>query len=224
MKNLFVACALLFVCNLLRAQQFGGNPAYIEWRQINTDAARVIYPEGLDSIAQRIQAIVNYMHKNYSSTIGEKLRKINIVLQSNTSVTNGYVALAPYRREFYLMPPQNAFELGAKSEDVSNRFNMKPTVGLAIFQLPDANALETADLVKAKIKGEKIVTPEFAEPPPVVDLMAALKKSLETIKPPASSKPSRAREEAEEKKAAPKKAQAKKDQTAAPKAKARRAG
>jgi len=115
MKKLFLASALLFVCNFLSAQLFGGNPAYIEWRQINTEAARVIYPEGLDSIAQRIQAIVNYMHKNYSSTIGEKLRKINIVLQSNTSVTNGYVALGPYRSEFYLMPPQNAFELGAQN-------------------------------------------------------------------------------------------------------------
>ena len=42
-------------------------------------------------------------------------------------------------------------ELGAKSEDVSNRFDGKPTVGLAVFQLPDANALATADLVKAKM-------------------------------------------------------------------------
>ncbi len=53
-----------------------------------------------------------------------------------------------------------------------------------------------ADLVKAKIKGENIVTPEVAEPAPIVDLMAALKKSLETIKPPASSKATRAREAA----------------------------
>jgi multidrug efflux pump len=43
-------------------------------------------------------------------------------------------------------------ELGARSQDVSNRFDGKPTVGLAIFQLPDANALETADLVKAKVR------------------------------------------------------------------------
>ncbi len=42
-------------------------------------------------------------------------------------------------------------ELGARSQDVSNRFDGKPTVGLAIFQLPDANALETADMVKAKM-------------------------------------------------------------------------
>ncbi len=114
MKKLLFAC-LIIVSQSLHAQTFGGNPSFIEWRQINTDAARVIYPEGLDSIAQRVVAIVNYMHKNYSSTIGEKLRKINIVLQSNTSITNGYVALAPYRSEFYLMPPQNAFELGAQN-------------------------------------------------------------------------------------------------------------
>jgi DNA end-binding protein Ku len=55
-----------------------------------------------------------------------------------------------------------------------------------------------SELVKAKIKGEKIVTPEVAEPAPIVDLMAALKKSLETMKPPASSKPTRAREAAGE--------------------------
>jgi DNA end-binding protein Ku len=63
-----------------------------------------------------------------------------------------------------------------------------------------------AELIKAKIKGEAIVTPEVAEPAPVVDLMAALKKSLETMKPPAQSKPTRVREPAaaeDEKKAAP---------------------
>ena len=53
-----------------------------------------------------------------------------------------------------------------------------------------------AELIKAKIKGEKIITAEITEPAPVVDLMAALKKSLETIKPPAKSKPTREREPA----------------------------
>ncbi len=42
-------------------------------------------------------------------------------------------------------------ELGARSEDISNRFDLKPTVGLAIFQLPDANALATADRVQEKM-------------------------------------------------------------------------
>ena len=66
-------------------------------------------------------------------------------------------------------------------------------------------------LIKAKVKGETVVTPEIAEPAPVVDLMSALKKSLETMKPPAVSKPSRAREAAPVKgrAAAPAKAKAK---------------
>jgi multidrug efflux pump len=42
-------------------------------------------------------------------------------------------------------------ELGARSQDVAMRFDGKPTVGLAIFQLPTANALDTADSVKAKV-------------------------------------------------------------------------
>jgi multidrug efflux pump len=42
-------------------------------------------------------------------------------------------------------------QLAARNEDISNRYDGKPAVGLAIFQLPDANALETADVVKAKI-------------------------------------------------------------------------
>jgi multidrug efflux pump len=43
-------------------------------------------------------------------------------------------------------------EMGAKSQDVSNQFDRKATIGLAIFQLSDANALDTADLVKDKMK------------------------------------------------------------------------
>jgi multidrug efflux pump len=42
-------------------------------------------------------------------------------------------------------------ELEARSQDINNRFDGKPTVGLAIFQLPDANALATADEIKAKM-------------------------------------------------------------------------
>ena len=42
-------------------------------------------------------------------------------------------------------------ELGAKNEDVSNRFDRKQTIGLAVFLLSGENALETGDLVKAKI-------------------------------------------------------------------------
>jgi hydrophobe/amphiphile efflux-1 (HAE1) family protein len=43
-------------------------------------------------------------------------------------------------------------ELGAKSQDVGNRFDGKQTIGLAIFLLSGANALETGDTIKAKME------------------------------------------------------------------------
>jgi multidrug efflux pump len=43
-------------------------------------------------------------------------------------------------------------ELGARAQDIANRFDRKPTVGLAIFQLPNANALETANLIQQKMR------------------------------------------------------------------------
>src|SRR5262249_36948441 len=51
-------------------------------------------------------------------------------------------------------------ELDAKNQDISTRVNRKPAVSLAIFQLPDANALETADRIKAKVEELKKDFPE----------------------------------------------------------------
>ena len=42
-------------------------------------------------------------------------------------------------------------ELGAKNQDIECIVNGKPSVSMAIFQLPDANALDTADIVRAKM-------------------------------------------------------------------------
>ena len=43
-------------------------------------------------------------------------------------------------------------ELGAKSQDQSLTLDTKPSVGLAIFQLPGSNALDTANLIKARMR------------------------------------------------------------------------
>jgi multidrug efflux pump len=44
-----------------------------------------------------------------------------------------------------------AVELGARSSDIANKFDNKPTVGLAVFLQPDANALACADEVKRRM-------------------------------------------------------------------------
>ena len=112
MKINFPIFLILFAMNA-SAQQFGGNPSYIKWKQINTDTARIIFPEELGDAARRVSSVVHELQKNHSATIGSRLAKINIVLQNQSTVSNAYVALGPFRSEFYLFAPQNSFELGA---------------------------------------------------------------------------------------------------------------
>ncbi len=104
---------LLCFSSGLFAQQFGGNPPSLKWKQLNTDTARIIFPTGLDSVAQQVAAIVHTLSRTTLPTIGPFQRKINIVLQNQTIIPNGYVSLAPFRSEFQLTPEQNSFDLGS---------------------------------------------------------------------------------------------------------------
>ncbi len=107
---LLLACCFHFNS---KAQIFGGNPAAIKWQQINTDTARIIFPKGVEIQAKRVASIIHQLQQTPDKSIGNRIKKINIVLQNNTTISNGYVGLAPYRSEYYLNAPQNPFELGA---------------------------------------------------------------------------------------------------------------
>lgn len=117
MRLLVIICWLLiviFVADIkVQAQQFGGNPSSIKWSQINTDTARIIFPEELVGQGRKVASIVHELQRSHTGTIGNRLRKINIVLQNQTSFSNGYVGLGPFRSEFYLFAPQNSFETSA---------------------------------------------------------------------------------------------------------------
>lgn len=104
---------LLLTATQIRAQQFGGNPPSIKWNQVNTKAAKVIFPRGLDSAAQEVANIVAQMNKSIQPTIGYKQKQISIVLQNQTTIANAYVGLAPFRSEFFLTPEQNSFDIGS---------------------------------------------------------------------------------------------------------------
>jgi hypothetical protein len=97
------------------AQVFGGHPPSQKWLQINTDTVRVIFAPGLEKTARDIVDITRGLNSATLPTIGSKVRKINIVLQHQTTNSNGYVGLGPWRSEFYLTPMQNSFGLGSLS-------------------------------------------------------------------------------------------------------------
>lgn len=102
----------LFLHGILCAQQFGGFPPSTRWQQINTDTVRLIYTPGAGSQANRIASLVLRAAADTPFALGGQLRKVNIVLHSRTTLANGYVSLAPFRSEFYLIPGGNVYDFG----------------------------------------------------------------------------------------------------------------
>lgn len=95
------------------SQQFGGNPPSVKWEQVNNPAVKVIFQKGMDSTANRVANVIAWLDKTIPNTIGLRKRKVNLVLQNQTTISNAYVSLAPFRSEFYLTPEINSFELGS---------------------------------------------------------------------------------------------------------------
>jgi len=101
---------LLLLSFQAAAQNFGGFPPSTKWQQLHTDTARIIFTGKARAQANRIANIIHQMAAN--TALGSRLKKINIVLHQNTLQANGYVGLAPFRSEYYLVPASNLFEFG----------------------------------------------------------------------------------------------------------------
>lgn len=110
--KILLLALLTGVTTIAQAQVFGGNPPSIKWRQVNTPAAKVIFPAGMDSVGARVANIVSRIDPAVQPTIGYRQKQISILLQNQTTISNAYVGLAPFRSEFYLTPDQNSFEIG----------------------------------------------------------------------------------------------------------------
>lgn len=113
LRKICINILLLLAGNTCFCQILGGNPPSLKWKQINTNDVRVIFPAGHDSTAERITNVIGWIKNPTEATIGSKSKKINILLQNNTTISNAFVALGPYKSEFYLTPTQNSFELGS---------------------------------------------------------------------------------------------------------------
>ena len=112
-KKILIALGLFLLTGYLKAQNFGGNPAAIKWKQFDNATTRVIFPLGLDSQARRINAINQLLEKNTAYSIGGKQQKWAILLLNQTTISNGIARMAPILSEFYMTPNQDNFSSGS---------------------------------------------------------------------------------------------------------------
>ncbi len=83
------------------------NPPSIKWYQVNTPHFRVLYPEGFDTQAERVANSLEHIREPEAKSLGTLPRKISVILQNQSAVSNAFVSILPRRSEFYTMPSQD---------------------------------------------------------------------------------------------------------------------
>ncbi|MGQ1891240.1 hypothetical protein ACT29H_12440 [Thermophagus sp. OGC60D27] len=111
MRRFTIALLYIFFLVQVYGQYYssGSDPASINWKQINSDRFRLVFPDEfseaaldlsfyLDSIAPKVEALLNH-----------RPRKINILIHGHSTYSNGFVSWAPRRIELYPTPDQKNY-------------------------------------------------------------------------------------------------------------------
>ena len=106
-KGSFLFFFTLLVGTVSAQAVLENNPPSLKWSQVNTPHFSVLFPNGLETQAQRMANTLEVLYKPGAQTLGSSPRKIYTVLQTRSSQSNAFVSITPRRAEFYTMPSQN---------------------------------------------------------------------------------------------------------------------
>jgi hypothetical protein len=107
MRRLFPA--LLLLATQAAAQSLPiipQNPPGLRWQEVRTPHFRVLYPVGFDTAAQRTAQRLEAVHGPEGVTLGVQAKPIAVVMQTQTTVSNGFVTFLPRHAEFFTTPEQ----------------------------------------------------------------------------------------------------------------------
>lgn len=106
---LFFCFLLAMTVSTARAQFYltGESPARVKWDQIRGNNYTVIYPQEIDSLAQRYLWLLEGNRPSVMAGLLINPKPIPVILHPYTTVSNGFVVWAPKRVELYTRPPAN---------------------------------------------------------------------------------------------------------------------
>lgn len=109
----FPFLVFILACLSVNAQEvLENNPPSVKFYQVNTPHFRVIFPKGFEEQGQRVANTLEFINDEEAKSLGSIPRKISVILQNQSSASNGFVSVLPRRSEFYGMPPQDYNYLG----------------------------------------------------------------------------------------------------------------
>ncbi len=111
MKNSVLFLFVSFISLHLFSQQ---NPGSLKWNEINSEHAKIIFPAGLENQAQKTANLIDYLYPLETKTVKGKPKKLPLIIYNQSTVSNGFVGLRPWRSAWYVTPSQYAADLGSE--------------------------------------------------------------------------------------------------------------
>ena len=111
-RRILAVAFAVFLAALPAAAQFytqGNEPAGVRWSQIRTKDYKVVYPQGLDSLAREYATLLEQVKEPVGATAGyipnqEYNKPLPVVIHPYTANANGMVAWTPRRMELLSTP------------------------------------------------------------------------------------------------------------------------
>lgn len=88
----------------LAMYDFEQNPSSLEWKKIDSEHFEVIFPKEIEADAQRVTHMLEVAWPLVTRSLESQPPKISLILQNQSTISNGFVSLAPRRSEFYVTP------------------------------------------------------------------------------------------------------------------------
>ncbi|TGE17789.1 TolB-like translocation protein [Hymenobacter elongatus] len=88
------------------------NPASLRWYQVRTPHFQVLFPQGFEPQAQRTALRLEQVYGPASASLEKEPRPVSVILQNQTTVSNGFVTIIPRHSEFFTTAPQDPFLTG----------------------------------------------------------------------------------------------------------------
>lgn len=114
-KLLLLTLASLVCFSALGQGTLNANPQKLSWFTLQSPHFRIIFPQDQDSIAQYTANLLETIYEPGANTMGVTPKPISVILQNQTTVSNGFVSFAPRRSEFFIAPPQDYNFMGANT-------------------------------------------------------------------------------------------------------------
>jgi hypothetical protein len=83
---------------------FDQNPPQLEWKKIDSPNFEIIFPAEVEAEAQRVTHLLEVAYPLVTRSLEVKPPRISLILQNQSTISNGFVTLAPRRSEWYLTP------------------------------------------------------------------------------------------------------------------------